>query len=270
MSRVAVSVDGAQNSTSVYRGYQGIANRSFVDPDFISGVSISKGPSGAPGAAGAIGGSVNMRTITADDIVPEGESFGMRLKVEGSNNTTPVKAAGGANLAEEFDGLAMVRSQVQRPDLFDVNGGSSSIVVAAKSEAFDLVAGFSRRRYGNYHAGETGPNAPQKSEPHYLCALYPGYCDGMEFYKPGLTAYLPGEEVLNTSQDTTSGLLKGTRFVTMTSMFWSWVIPAMKAGMARPIRWVSSPIWPRAIRGSRRTLRSIAAPRAIATSPITR
>lgn len=43
--RVPVTVDGAINSTTVYRGYQGTSNRSFVDPDFISHVAIVKGPS---------------------------------------------------------------------------------------------------------------------------------------------------------------------------------------------------------------------------------
>ncbi|WEK06025.1 MAG: TonB-dependent receptor [Candidatus Devosia phytovorans] len=210
MSRVPVSIDGAQNSTAVYRGYQGIANRSFIDPDFISGISIEKGPSSAPGAAGAIGGSVNMRTVTADDIVPAGESFGIRLKVEGSSNTSPVAANGTMNLLEPFDGLGMSRGQVENPGPFAMTGGSSSVLFGSKTEVFDFVAGFSRRRLGNYHAGTNGPYAPQPSAPHSLCALYAGYCDGMTFYEPGLTAYLPGEEVLNTSQDTTSGLLKTT------------------------------------------------------------
>ena len=43
--RVPVTVDGAQNSTAMYRGYQGIANSTFIDPDFIGGVAVEKGPS---------------------------------------------------------------------------------------------------------------------------------------------------------------------------------------------------------------------------------
>ena len=209
--RAPVTVDGAMNATAVYRGYQGIANRTFIDPDFIGGINIEKGPSTAPGGAGAIGGTVNMTTITADDIVVPGQSIGIRVKVEGGTNTTPLSSLAKSNLAQPFEGLANTTADIERPSWLDPTSGSASVVLATKSDSFDLVAGFARRKSGNYHAGENGSNTPQKTEPHALCFQYPGYCDAYkEWYKPGLTAYLPGEEVLNTSQNSYSGLLKGT------------------------------------------------------------
>ena len=42
MGRVAVSVDGAENAMSIYQGYQGMSNRTFVDPDLIAGIDITK------------------------------------------------------------------------------------------------------------------------------------------------------------------------------------------------------------------------------------
>ncbi|MEN5147587.1 STN domain-containing protein [Brevundimonas diminuta] len=57
--RVPVTVDGAINGTTVYRGYQGTSNRSFIDPDFISHVAIEKGPSMGNAIAGGIGGSAS-------------------------------------------------------------------------------------------------------------------------------------------------------------------------------------------------------------------
>ena len=48
MDQVEVIVDGAANNVTLYQGYQGISNRSFVDPDFIAGAEIHKG-----GAAGS-------------------------------------------------------------------------------------------------------------------------------------------------------------------------------------------------------------------------
>jgi hemoglobin/transferrin/lactoferrin receptor protein len=209
--RTPVTVDGAMNATAVYRGYQGIANRSFVDPDFIGGINIEKGPSTAPGGAGAIGGTVNMTTINADDIVAPGQSIGIRVKVEGGNNTTPLSSKAKGNMAQIFtDGVSYASADVDRPSWLDPTSGSASVVLATKSENFDLVAGFARRKSGNYHAGENGSHAPEETAPPQLCIDIPGYCDGYTFFKPGLTAYLPGEEVLNTSQNSYSGLLKGT------------------------------------------------------------
>src|SRR5690606_7099430 len=209
--RAPVTVDGAMNATAVYRGYQGIANRSFIDPDFIGGINIEKGPSIAPGGAGAIGGTVNMTTITADDIVVPGQSIGIRVKVEGGTNTSPLSSLAKTNLAQPLEGLLNTTAEVERPSWLDPTSGSASVVLATKSDSFDLVAGFARRKAGNYHAGENGSHIPQKTQPHALCFEFPGYCDSYkEWYKPGLTAYLPGEEVLNTSQNSYSGLLKGT------------------------------------------------------------
>ncbi len=211
--RVPVTVDGAQNSTAMYRGYQGIANSTFIDPDFIGGVSVEKGPSMNAAGAGAIGGMVSMRTVNADDIIPEGESFGARIKVEGTTNTT----SPWSELSKRHKGIAGERetgdyvykfyeSTVDRPTLFDINAGSASIVLAGRSENFDIVGGLSRRVSGNYHAGANGSAAPSPVKCDDATVLP---CD-RDWYRKGLSIYLPGEEVLNTSQDIYSGLLKGT------------------------------------------------------------
>src|SRR5690606_31124259 len=67
-SRVAVTVDGSQQSLNVYRGYAGTQQRSYFDPDLISDVTITKGPGLSPSAAGAIAGTVNMTTLRPEDI----------------------------------------------------------------------------------------------------------------------------------------------------------------------------------------------------------
>lgn len=211
--RVPVTVDGAQNSTAMYRGYQGIANSTFIDPDFIGGIAVEKGPSASASGAGAIGGMVSMRTLNVDDIIPEGESFGARMKVEGSGNTTsPWTELSKRHLAksgerETADYLwALPDGKVERPGMFDINSGSASLVLAGRSENFDILGGFSRRVSGNYHAGKNGGAAPSAVE----CDASAGRDCELDWYRKGLTIYLPGEEVLNTSQDIYSGLLKGT------------------------------------------------------------
>lgn len=207
--RVQVTVDGAQNSTALYRGYQGLSSSTFLDPDFIAGVTVNKGPSTGASGVGAIGGSVAMRTLSASDIVPEGETFGARIKVEGRGNTTspfsePHKWASGAQTGSDYT-YAVPQYPLSRPGILELGSGSASVAVAARSENLDLLAAFAHRKYGNYHAGTTGDGAPVPVS----CTVAGGSC-ALDWYRRGLTAYLPGEEVLNTSQDTYSALVKGT------------------------------------------------------------
>ncbi|WP_395396588.1 TonB-dependent receptor [Novosphingobium sp. BL-8A] len=220
--RVPVTVDGAINGTTVYRGYQGTSNRSFVDPDFIGHVAIEKGPSMGNAIAGGIGGSVSMSTITADDILAEGETFGLRIKASLSNNTTePGSGMTRSLLAPKSyngDTLAATRER-NRPGFLSPTSGSGSLVFARKSDLVDLVAGYSFRRTGNYHAGTSGKNVPKATgTPSPDCIAGPAdtsladLCQrAVQFYDVhGSTPFVGGEEVLNTSTDTESVLLKAT------------------------------------------------------------
>ena len=162
--RVPVTVDGAINGTTVYRGYQGTSNRSFVDPDFISHVAIEKGPSMGNAIAGGIGGSVSMKTLGVDDIVPEGDVMGLRFMASlTGNNTTP-----GSNMTRNIleplsfygDPLAATRGR-GRPGVLMPGGGSASLVFARKDDRVDLLAGYSYRNTGNYFAGASGKYAPK-------------------------------------------------------------------------------------------------------------
>lgn len=205
--RTPVTVDGTLNSTSVYRGYQGVGNRSYIDPDFIGGIAIRQGPDTGPGGAGAIGGTVSIRTVSADDIVPEGKTFGMRLKRSVGTNTTPVGSMPKQTLLQPTYGIF---EEIERPGVLEPTSGATSVILAAKSENLDLLAGYARRRTGNYHAGTTGEGAPAENT-GYTCPYAPSYCDQVVgWYDLGLTPFLGGEEVLNTSQDTVSALVKGT------------------------------------------------------------
>lgn len=220
--RVPVTVDGAINGTTVYRGYQGTSNRSFVDPDFISHVSIEKGPSNTNAIAGGIGGSISMTTLNASDIVPDGEDMAIRIKASLSNNSTEP----GSNMTRSIiaprslygDTMAATR-EINRPDFLSPTGGSASLVFARKSDAIDVVAGYSFRRTGNYHAGANGKYAPQKTgTPSPFCAAGTNETDlrqlcerAVGFYdRYGPTVFAGGEAVLNTSTDTESVLLKAT------------------------------------------------------------
>ena len=110
MERVAVTIDGAMNSTTLYQGYQGISNRSYIDPDFIAGVDITKG---SDASSRGIAGSVAVTTIEARDIVKPGNNWGFRLKLEAGNNTATPNA--GAKSGYEVDNNAtLVREGINR------------------------------------------------------------------------------------------------------------------------------------------------------------
>ena len=207
-NRVPVLVDGTFNTTTVPRGYQGVANRTYIDPDFIAEVDIQKGPSFGSEGTGAIGGVVSMRTISADDIVRDGNVLGLRLKGGIGNNVSDVPPLGTENLMTPvIDGFTS--SDIERPDFFDFGSRYGSAVIAAKTDYVDIVAGAARRKSGNYHAGENGSHAAKDTGPHTSCDSSGCYDYEHYYAEPGITPYLGGEEVLNTSQETSSRLLKG-------------------------------------------------------------
>ncbi len=174
MNRVATTIDGSQQSTSSYRGYQGVDNRTYVDPDMISGITITKGPDGPVG--GAIGGTIAMETLGVADVLKSGDTYGARVRVGlNSNGIAPVVGASNAG-----EGVS------------DTGNGNVSLAAAVTTPGVDLVGAFVRRVNGNYFAGTQGD-------------LTVAGIDGLQ---TRLSSYGYGDQVFNTSQDVTSGLLK--------------------------------------------------------------
>lgn len=222
MGRVSTTIDGAENSVTVYQGYQGVSNRTFVDPDFIAGVEINKG---ADTASWGNAGSVSMRTVGVDDIVKDGNHWGIRVKGGiGGNTSKPLAGAlsGYQWPYAPWDAMkAPVGSKdgLDRPSFLSPTSASGSIVGAYKGDSIDVLAGYARRKQGNYHAGTRGSAA---ADPVNL-GKQP-YCNSMvainctprspsnywnEYYaNQGLTNYRPGEEILNTQLETESWLAK--------------------------------------------------------------
>jgi len=210
--RVPVIVDGASQETSVYQGYNGSTSGSYVDPDFISSVQIEKGPSMGADATGATGGVVRMTTLSVKDVLLPGKQYGIRLK--GGFNTNSSSAPSAVTLAgmtgagqywyaEEIPTSFGASDGMNRPSFLNPTGGSGSVAVAGTSEFIDVVAAYARRKNGNYHAGKNGDDA---AHPEFS----PLGATGSVVTNGGLTPYRAGEEVLNTSLDNESWLLKGT------------------------------------------------------------
>ena len=177
-SRVKVSVDGTQQSATTWRGYIGVDERVYVDPDMIGGASIDKGPSGGADGAGTTGGVVAIRTLNAQDLIEDGKTFGARYRIGTSDNAIDPPA--GNTYSQRNDA----------PSLFDFENGSGSIAAATTTENVDVVAAFARRKTGNYFAGKNGDTE---------------LSDGRS-----LSLTKPGEEAFNTSEDSLSGLAKST------------------------------------------------------------
>ncbi|WP_198151147.1 TonB-dependent receptor [Hyphomicrobium sulfonivorans] len=221
-NRVPISVDGAVQETTVYRGYSGIAGRSYVDPDFIGSVMVEKGPSSAADGSGVIGGIVRMNTIGVDDILLPGKNSGIRFKGGFNTNSSsvpPLDTTGGLHGAGAYPNASLPTSfggpdGMDRPSLLEPTGGNGSIAAGFRSEHIDVVAAYAQRKNGNYHAGRKGDVPSPTFFPDCgsvgltSCgSTQPGWT-GVVF--EGLNRYRPGEEVLNTSQDNSSMLLKST------------------------------------------------------------
>ena len=205
--RVPVVIDGATQEQTVYRGYNGARSGSYVDPDFIGEVSVEKGPSAGADGSGAIGGVVRMRTLNAGDILLPDRQFGVRIRGGfNTNSTTPPDVltpggmAGGSYQAGKQP-TTRDGGNMDRPGFFDPTGGNGSIAAAFTTDYIDVVGAYAKRKNGNYFAGKKGGGQPyfvdRTTDPDFPNIGY-----------EGLSPWKGGEEVLNTSMENESVLLK--------------------------------------------------------------
>ena len=195
MGRVNTTIDGARQTTSSYRGYIGNRDETYVDPDMIGSIDISKGPSTGAGIGG-IGGTVAFRTLIPDDIIKGDETWGIRLKGGLGSNTTP---------PPPYE----TTLEADRTGLLDGATGSGSLALATRHEHFEGIAAYSKRSQGNYFVGTHIPDG---------IVFPPGVDldgDGTVLGPPlgsdlaANTIVAAGGEAFNTSEDTESVLLKG-------------------------------------------------------------
>lgn len=120
--RIVMMIDGARQSFQ--RGGHGVTQRTYVDTAFVRAVDVEKSSTSGVGSLGSLGGSVNFRTIIADDLIKPGEKFG-----------------GEVNLATGTNG-------------FNFDG---SVAAAARiSDSFSILAGISHKNVGPYEIGKNG------------------------------------------------------------------------------------------------------------------
>ena len=204
LNRVRVMVEGTQQESTGYQGYAGPDQRTYIDPDLIGGVEISKGPGGGPYGTGTTGGIVNVRLLGADDLVPEGDSFGFRLRGG---------LAGGAktpsSFASDFDEIIFSRGadtglrERDRNDFLNDDNWFGSIAGAYRSDRFELVGAFTKRKEGNYFAGRNGPETFEYERFSFFTP------DQRRRIEQRFSNIEPGQEVPNTSEETFSFLFRG-------------------------------------------------------------
>jgi hemoglobin/transferrin/lactoferrin receptor protein len=124
--RIVVSIDGARQNaqrgmTFGSAGYNSNSGFAFVDSAFIREVDISKNPDASSGNASSLGGSVEFRTLGADDLIAPGETAGTEINLTSGTNE------------------------------YDFQG--SLLTAARLGEYLSLTAGFSRTDLGEYEPG---------------------------------------------------------------------------------------------------------------------
>ncbi|WP_052717432.1 TonB-dependent receptor [Chromobacterium vaccinii] len=187
--RVPVVIDGSVQSVTAYRGYGGVADRNYLDPDLIGGVTVDKGPVLSAQGAGAIGGLVKMDTLKAEDILLPGERRGVRLRGGLQSNS----AAPPAELSA---------TPRQHSPALDGRAGHGSVAAALREDRYELVGAFAYRDIGNYFSGKHG---------HERYVVKNDWMSSGTQEDVGVTRiFKPGEEVLNTANRSRSLLLKGT------------------------------------------------------------
>ncbi|WP_246870231.1 TonB-dependent receptor [Novosphingobium sp. SG707] len=220
--RVPVIIDGTEQALTVWRGYNGASNRSYIDPSLIAGVQVLKGPVSTRGISGSSGGAVVINTLDADDILQRGRNFGIELKLEGGNNSTsprlPTLLTGqDYRTVEGFPGspgtpgyptspyadpsLRVTLHTSANNNFLSMGDRAARLAVAGRIGDIDLFGAYAYRQRGNYFSGKNGAGYYSQGNLEQSATTY---------IQRMALSYEPGNEVPNTSSQTESWLFKGT------------------------------------------------------------
>ncbi|HEX7783916.1 MAG TPA: TonB-dependent receptor [Sphingobium sp.] len=220
--RVPVIIDGTEQALTIWRGYNGAGNRSYIDPSLISGVQVLKGPVSTRGVNGSTGGAVVINTLDADDILKPGQTFGLEARLEGGNNSTKPRfptlltgqnyrtitgfpgSSGVSGTPTYPYGDPSLKVSLRTPDdneSFSAGDRAIRLAAAGRVGDIDLFGAYAFRERGNYFSGKTSAGYYSQEDLPINSDTY--------VRKLGLN-YEPGNEVPNTSSRLESWLLKGT------------------------------------------------------------
>ncbi|WP_057462066.1 TonB-dependent receptor [Pseudovibrio sp. POLY-S9] len=125
---IEITIDGAQKSFEKYQ--QGSV---FIDPELLKVIDITKGTFSAE-KYGAFGGSVEMTTKSASDMLRDGQSYGAFAKVGfASNGNELVKSAATYARSEEQGFEVLVAGTHRTNDDYSVAGNDEDLTLSAGS-----------------------------------------------------------------------------------------------------------------------------------------
>jgi len=160
---VLIFLDGARQS--FVSGHDG---RFFVDPELVKSVEVVRGPTSALYGSGALGGVIATRTITAEDVLAEGERFGYRI-TSGFQSVNNEFRIGGTGVWQSENGLIDIVGHLTYRESDSIELGNdfllpaddeilSSLLKTTIRPTDDLELYASWVRYG---ADSTDPQNPQ-------------------------------------------------------------------------------------------------------------
>lgn len=119
-SNLAVTLDGARIGQNLHNHRGGLPN---LDPEILKRVEVAPGPVAADAGYGALGGTVRMTTIDAQDRLAEGERFGARVRASTASaaDARRLSATGYARLGSSLG--VLVHTAAQEFDDLRTGGG---------------------------------------------------------------------------------------------------------------------------------------------------
>lgn len=218
--RVPVSIDGGEQALTVWRGYNGVSNRNYIDPNLIGGIQVIKGPGLVRDVHSGIGGALVIKTIDVDDIVAAGERFGGELKIEGSSNAVaprlprlhtgedyrnvPGFPQGSPNSPYDDRTLVVPVKSRSGNNPFDGEDQAWRLALGVRGDNVDLMAAYAWRKRGNYFSGSKGSayyDQDRREQYEY---------QGIDYITTLARYFKQGDEVPNTSSEQESWLVKGS------------------------------------------------------------
>lgn len=109
----------------------GVGDRNYLDPALFRSIMVEKSPALTRGVKSGVGGAVSIRTIEAEDIVPEGDKWGVPLGSMYSNCT---------ELMDAFGITGKSKEEVMQ--IFPNDGGQFSVLSGAQQNTRVTRTGF--------------------------------------------------------------------------------------------------------------------------------
>ncbi|MCV2218511.1 TonB-dependent receptor domain-containing protein [Thauera sp. Sel9] len=218
--RTPLTIDGTEQSTNVWLHFYGAGNRSYADPAMFRSVEVEKGPSLTRGIKSGVGGAVNIRTIDAKDIIPEGENIGIELKLATAGNTSRPRRDANSIFGKDYHdipdatltGGTYVALPLQTPrtkgdaSILNFDDHAEMFTIAARNDFADVLLSHSERSAGNYYAGKKNAGRYSGHDAYDQTTT--------DSYVPNLTKmYKAGNEIYNTANDTQTTLFKNNWYL---------------------------------------------------------